>query len=144
MIPYCNAHGIGIIPWGPLMGGDLSKPLSEQSVRRSMRQKRYTEADKEIISRVEEVAKKREWTMTQVALTWLDSRVSSPIVGMNSPERLEGNIVRGKKLTGEEEKYLEEPYVLCFDCNAEFTVTKHLTPYVPIDTSRKWSVDMIE
>ena len=92
MIPYCNAQGIGLTPWGPLQGGDLAKPLSEQSIRRTVRQKTYSEADKEIIRRVEEIASKRGWTMTQVALAWIDSRVSSPIIGMNSPERLETNI----------------------------------------------------
>ena len=111
MIPYCNHHGIGIIPWGPLQGGDLAKPLSEQSTRRTARAREYSEADKEIIRRVEEVAKKRGWTMAQVGLAWIDKRVSSPIVGMSSAERLESNIITGKKLTEEEEKYLEEPCV---------------------------------
>jgi len=110
MIPYCNAHGIGLIPWGPLHGGDLAKPLEADSSRRSTRPKIVSAADKEIISRVGEIAKKKGWTQTQVALAWVNKRVSVPIVGVSSAERLEGAIVNDT-LTDEEEKYLEEPYV---------------------------------
>ncbi|KAI5121969.1 hypothetical protein M0805_002039 [Coniferiporia weirii] len=116
MIPYCNAHGIGLIPWGPLQAGDLSYPTSQSTARRDAtkgtpRERKYSEADKAIISRVEEVATKRGWTMSQVALAWINGKVSSPIVGMSSPERLEAAIITGKELTEEEVKYLEEPYV---------------------------------
>lgn len=84
MIPYCNAHGIGLIPWGPLQAGDLAYPIATQTARRSAGERTYTEADKEIISRVEEVAQKRGWTMSQTALAWIDKKVSSPIVGISS------------------------------------------------------------
>jgi aryl-alcohol dehydrogenase-like predicted oxidoreductase len=40
--------------------------------------------DKVIISRVEEIAKKRGWKMSEVALAWVDAKVSSPIVGCSS------------------------------------------------------------
>lgn len=131
MIPFCNAHGIGIIPWGPLQAGDLSAPIGSRSARRDATTRKYSPADTEIISRVEKVAKDKGWTMTQVALAWVNKRVSSPIVGMssvstaqvpaltfpntcNQTERLESAIVTGKELTEEEEKYLEEPYVMKF------------------------------
>jgi len=110
MIPYCNAHGVGLIPWGPLDAGNLSYPIETKTDRRG-KGRQYSEADKEIIKRVEEVAKKKGWTMSEVALAWVSKRVSSPIVGMSSPARLEASIIPGKVLTEEEEKYLEEPYV---------------------------------
>ena len=86
MIPYCKAHGIGLIPWGPLQGGDLAKPTDEQSARRNMVKgtplaKPFSKEDLVIIERVQEVAKKRGWKMSEVALAWVDSKVSSPIVG---------------------------------------------------------------
>ena len=89
MIPYCNAHGIGLIPWGPLAAGDLCRPFSETSTRKESAkgtpfERKFSDADKMIISRVEEIAKKRGWTMTQVALAWIDKKVSSPIVGCSS------------------------------------------------------------
>ncbi|THH09212.1 hypothetical protein EW145_g2169 [Phellinidium pouzarii] len=116
MIPYCNAHGIGLIPWGPLKAGELARPVSQSTARYdsakgTIMERKQTEADVTIISRVEEVAAKRGWTMSQVALAWINKKVSSPIVGINSPERLEAAIITGKELTDEEVKYLEEPYV---------------------------------
>jgi len=49
--------------------------------------------------------------MSQVALAWINKRISSPIIGFSSVERMDEAIdVRGKTLTEEEEKYLEELY----------------------------------
>lgn len=70
------------------------------------------EHDKEIITRVEELAKKHDWKMSQVALAWINKRVSSPIVGFSSVERIDDALAaNGKELSDEEEKYLEELYV---------------------------------
>tara|TARA_R110002060_G_scaffold32670_6_gene43270 strand:- start:5 stop:181 length:177 start_codon:yes stop_codon:yes gene_type:complete len=50
--------------------------------------------------------------MSHVALAWINKRVASPIIGFSSVDRLDELIgVRGKTLTDEEEKYLEESYV---------------------------------
>lgn len=63
------------------------------------------------IKRVQELAEKKGWKMSQVALAWINKRVSSPIIGFSSVERIDEAIgVRGKTLTEEEEKYLEELY----------------------------------
>ena len=71
-----------------------------------------TEADVKIIGRVEELAKKKGWKMSQVAMAWTKPRVSSPIIGFSSVERMEELIgVIGDRLTEEEERYLEEEYV---------------------------------
>lgn len=49
--------------------------------------------------------------MSQVALAWTSKRVTSPIIGFSSVERLDEALsARGKELTTEEEKYLEELY----------------------------------
>ena len=67
--------------------------------------------DKQIIGRVEELAKKHGWTMSQVALAWINKRVASPIVGFSSVARMDEALeARGKTLSDEDEKYLEEPY----------------------------------
>lgn len=64
-----------------------------------------------MIARVEEVAKKHGWKMSHVALAWINKRVSSPIIGFSSAERMDEALeARGKTLTDEEEKYLEELY----------------------------------
>ena len=70
-----------------------------------------TEADREIIGRVEELAKKKDWTMSHVATAGINKRIASPIIGFSSIERMDESLeVKGKELTAEEEKYLEEPY----------------------------------
>lgn len=61
---------------------------------------------------MEELAKKKDWTMSQVALAWVSRRVASPIVGFSSVERIDEALECGSKtLTPEEEAYLEGPYV---------------------------------
>lgn len=49
--------------------------------------------------------------MSHVALAWINKRVASPIIGFSSVERMdEALAARGKELSEEEEKYLEELY----------------------------------
>jgi aryl-alcohol dehydrogenase-like predicted oxidoreductase len=49
--------------------------------------------------------------MTQVTLAWTLKRVTSPIIGFSSVERIDDALaVRGKELTDEEMWFLEEPY----------------------------------
>ena len=60
---------------------------------------------------MQEIAEKHGWKMSQVALAWINKRVASPIIGFSSVERIDEAIeARGKTLTEEEEKYLEELY----------------------------------
>lgn len=49
--------------------------------------------------------------MSSVALAWINKRVASPIIGFSSTERMDEALeARGKVLSDEEEKYLEELY----------------------------------
>jgi aryl-alcohol dehydrogenase-like predicted oxidoreductase len=65
----------------------------------------------ETIARVQELAKKHDWKMSHVALAWINKRVTSPIIGFSSIERMDEALdARGKELTEEEEKHLEELY----------------------------------
>ena len=49
--------------------------------------------------------------MSHVALAWINKRVSSPIIGFSSVERMDEALeAGGKVLSEEEEKYLEELY----------------------------------
>ncbi|KAL0569303.1 hypothetical protein V5O48_012667 [Marasmius crinis-equi] len=117
MHAYCNFNGIGIIPWGPLDSGLLTRPTNSSvdhtrldSMKGTPWEPKMREAEFAIIQRVEEIAKKRGVPMAQVALAWITLKVTSPIIGTSSVERLEENIVpSGFTLTEEEAKYLEEP-----------------------------------
>lgn len=89
MIPYCLAHGIGLIPWGPLAAGTLARPYGTESVRENSYkgtafERKYDDADKLIVERVGEIAKKKGWTMGEVSLAWMMDTISSPIVGVSS------------------------------------------------------------
>jgi len=74
---------------------------------------RETETDKAIVDRVEEIAKKKGVSMAQVAIAWsLQNPNENPILGLNSKERIDEAIGAIKvKLTPEEARYLEEPYL---------------------------------
>lgn len=117
---FCHDTGVGLIPWAPLCRGHLARPPSQygSTIRSAGEQKNsifttgQTESDQEIIKRVQELAEKKGWKMSTVALAWINKRISSPIIGFSSVERIDEALeVRGKTLTAEEEKYLEEPYV---------------------------------
>ncbi|KAA1467715.1 Aldo/keto reductase [Dentipellis sp. KUC8613] len=117
MFPSLKHFGVGSIPWSPLARGLLTRPVSE-STKRSTTDffiTRYSEAPgyADIVSRVEEVAKKKGVKMAQVALAWCWAKdgVSAPIVGTTSLANLQDLIdAVDVKLTDEEIKYLEEPY----------------------------------
>jgi aryl-alcohol dehydrogenase-like predicted oxidoreductase len=114
MLAYCQYNGIGVIPWAPLASGVLARPVGTEttrlnSVKGTTWEKKLTSADTTIINRVEELAKKKNCMMSQIALAWVASKVSSPIVGISSIQRLQESIEE-IELTPEEIKYLEEPY----------------------------------
>jgi aryl-alcohol dehydrogenase-like predicted oxidoreductase len=104
--------------WAPLCRGHLARPpdafgtTARSDVEKSApRQTGSAEPDFSIIKRVQFLAEKKNWTMSQVALAWINKRVSSPIVGFSSVERIEEALgTRGKSLNGEEETFLEELY----------------------------------
>lgn len=113
---FCKDTGVGIIPWSPMNGGKLARPLGSANSIRSKTPgpmtTALTPADEEIIRRVEKIAADKGWTMSQVALTWVYGKGAIPIVGFNSVDRVDDTCgLRGKTLTEEEVKYLEEPYV---------------------------------
>ena len=116
MNKFCNETGVGLVPWGPLSFGRLARPASVTKGGETARSKvsyisNVSNQDDEIISRVEELARKRYWPMSHVALAWINKRVSSPIVGFSKVERLyEALAARGKLLSDAEERYLDEPY----------------------------------
>lgn len=70
-----------------------------------------SEIDVKTIGRVQEIADKKGWKMAHVALAWINKRISSPIIGFSSVERMDEALgANDKSLTEEEEQYLEELY----------------------------------
>lgn len=117
MNKFCRESGVGIIPWSPLNGGLLAKPLGVESTRSQASVAMsggLTAADEAINKRVQEVAEKKRWKMSQVGLAWIRGKGGVPILGLTSAnvQRLdEACAVKDMRLTEEEMKYLEEPYV---------------------------------
>jgi len=118
MNKYCKLTGVGLIPWSPLYRGALARPVDAAATARSEVARNspmfggHSDADKKIISRVEEISKKKGWPMAQVALAWIIQKGTIPIVGFSSVDRMMQSVeVKGKELTPEEIKYLEEPYL---------------------------------
>ncbi|KUI54573.1 Versiconal hemiacetal acetate reductase [Cytospora mali] len=116
---FCNDTGVGLIPWAPLCRGHLARPPSEFGTTERSKGEKDTqpgshgtvEPDLTIIKRTVEIAEKKEWPMAHVALAWINKRVCSPIIGFSKAERIDQAVsARGKVLSDEEEKYLEELY----------------------------------
>lgn len=121
MLPYCRASGVGCIPWSPVARGVLTRPWGDRSTKReetdnflkSLIRSKETEIDKNIVNRLEEVAKKRGVGMALVAIAWsIKQEGVNPIVGLGSRERIDQAVEAVKfKLSDEEAEYLEEPYM---------------------------------
>lgn len=111
---FCHDTGVGLIPWAPLARGHLARPFEKFGTTTRSKpelEKGLSEVDEKIIKRVQELAEKKGWKMSQVALAWINKKISSPIIGFSSIDRIDEAIeVRGKTLTEEEEQYLEELY----------------------------------
>ncbi|EIW61081.1 Aldo/keto reductase [Trametes versicolor FP-101664 SS1] len=116
MFPTLKMFGVGSIPWSPLARGMLTRPLNTDSKRAesdNLLGWYQNPASTAIVSRVEELAKKKSVSMAQVSIAWMLSKdgVSAPIVGSTNLKNLEDIIgALAVKLTDDEIKYLEEPY----------------------------------
>lgn len=117
MLPYCKEHNIALSPYSALASGRLSKHLGEQSKR--LEEDKFAigkydstlDYDLPIIKRVEEIAHKREVSMTEVSLAWLLTKVSSPVVGATKKHHIDGAIKSlDLELNLDEINYLEELY----------------------------------
>ena len=128
VLPLCREEKIAVIPWGPTAGGFLSGKYyangrlatSEKDYSRvapgSFGYDRYVGkgGSDEIMKRVMEISTKKGVTPVQIAIGWLLSKkeVTAPIIGTSKVEHLEefvGSL--GVKLSEEETKHLEEPYM---------------------------------
>ncbi len=122
MLGLCLEEGIGVIPWSPLARGRIARPWTDDQPTDRAKTDEFgktlyqntADSDKTIVGRVQEIASARGVPMAQIGLAWLLSRsaVTSPIVGATKPHHLEDAAASlSVKLTNEEIKRLEEPYV---------------------------------
>ncbi|KAK3725087.1 CSG1/SUR1-like protein [Vermiconidia calcicola] len=120
-MPYCQATGVGYLPWSPLAAGvlahawhDCTDAREESDVfLKALFRGREEETDKAIVGRVEEVAAKKGISMAQVVIAWpMGKGELNPIMGLDTKDRID-QAVEGMRmtLTREEMEYLEEPYM---------------------------------
>ncbi|HEX4270976.1 MAG TPA: aldo/keto reductase, partial [Rhizomicrobium sp.] len=120
MLPLCRDAGIGVIPWSPLARGFLGRSAAHALDKETTRAKsdsvldmKFGDADIETLRRVEETGKRHGKSNAQIATAWLLAKgVTAPIVGASQMGHLEDAIAAAEiRLTADEVKYLDEPYV---------------------------------
>lgn len=119
MIPFCKETGVGLIPYSPNAAGILTRPYGTGNTERERVDGAFNaekigqlKSDKDVIDSVEELAKKRGVSMSQIALAWILHKGTCPIVGFSSTSRIDEAIGALKlKLTEEEVEFLEKGYV---------------------------------
>lgn len=120
MISFCKDQGIGLIPWSPLARGFLTgryKRGEKTDTPRYRSDKYFAERffkpeDFDVLERVEEIAKEKEVSVSQIALAWLLHKgISAPIIGATKVEHLEDAVASlDVKLSSDDVNRLEEPY----------------------------------
>ena len=118
MAPYCRSENIAMTPYSALASGRLARPLGATSKRMEEdsfakgKYDRTAQQDAAIIRRVEEIARNRGVSMTEISLAWLLTKVASPVVGATKKHHVDGAVSAVEiELTEDEISYLEELYV---------------------------------
>ena len=123
MIPCCVDQGLAIIPWSPMARGFFSGNHRKGDWGETTRAKTdtygqelyYRDADFAVADRVQEVAKARGVSGSQIALAWVLSKpyVTAPIIGATKMDHLDQAMAAlDIKLSDDEIKKLEEAYQL--------------------------------
>ena len=113
LVPYCEAYGVGILPYFPLAGGFLTgkyergkaAPKGSRGENNPYVQKYMTDANFGKLEQLTGWASEHERSMGDLAFAWLlaQPRVSSVIAGATSPEQLTRNAAAAEwKLSAED------------------------------------------
>ncbi len=118
LVPCCRAHGVGVIPWGPLAGGILTgkfrrgeqPPPPVPGARPAkafsrMYSNLLTDENWKKLGKLDTFAQARGRKVGELAIAWLLAQpwVSAVIAGATRPEQLDANVAGASwKLTPEE------------------------------------------
>lgn len=120
MIPYCRSEKIALTPYSPMASGRLLRDraqVTKRSTTDTAQKAKYDETaekDQVIIDRVAELAEKYETNRVNIALGWVLQKnpVAAPIIGATKMKHIETAVgAVDFKLSEEDVRYLEEPYV---------------------------------
>jgi L-glyceraldehyde 3-phosphate reductase len=102
LLEVLERHGVGCIPFSPLAQGMLTdkylKGIPENSRAASphgfLKISEITEKRLHQIMALNEIAKKRNQSLAQMALAWLlkDKRITTVLIGASSVEQLDDNL----------------------------------------------------
>jgi len=102
LLDVLGENGVGCIPFSPLAQGLLSDrylggiPEGSRASKAwgFLKANEVTEEKIKIVQRLNDIAKKRKQSLTQMALSWLlkDKRITSVLIGVSSLEQLENNL----------------------------------------------------
>lgn len=114
LVPCCQAYNIGVIPWGPLVGGFLTgKYHKGQEAPAGVRLSEpyplydniFTEANWNKLGKLEAFAIEHGHKVAELAIAWLLAKpwISTVIVGARNLEQVSANVTAAEwKLTAEE------------------------------------------
>jgi aryl-alcohol dehydrogenase-like predicted oxidoreductase len=127
MIPLCKSEKIALIPWSPTARGFLSGRFFKNGKLVAAENNKSQQAvgsnafnlyvgrqeNDQIVRRVLELASNKQVKPAQIAIAWLFTKeVTAPIVGTSKVDHLEEFVESlDVKITADESRYLEEPYV---------------------------------
>ena len=118
IIRYALDQGIALTPYSPLASGRLSRPVGETTKRLELddytkfKYDKSQDVDAEIIRRMQELAEKKNVSMTEISLSWILNKVTAPVMGVTKKSNIDGAVKAVElELTQDEMEYLEELYV---------------------------------
>ncbi len=113
ILPYCEAHGVGTLVYGPLAHGLLGGKYDEDTTFPDDDWRSESSAftgevfahNLGIVERLKEYADEREITVAQMAIAWVLAHpaVDVAIVGARTPEQIEGTAYAGDLQLTEDE-----------------------------------------
>ncbi len=120
LVPGCQAHGVGIIPWGPLAAGFLTgKYQRGKGIKAGARFEKpvaiysdiMTDANFDKLAKLEAFAGERGHSVGELAISWLLSHswLGSVIAGAMNGEQLSANVAAAQwKMTSQDVCELEK------------------------------------
>lgn len=133
LLPICQQMNVLLMPYSPLAGGHLARNTWQSDTLRGKTDRvakgkydRMKQQDILIIKRVEELAKKYDCTMSQIAIAWQWAKgVTSPIIGTTKEKYIDDAVgafyvkLTEKDIASLEELYVPHPIVGAIDKNPE-------------------------
>lgn len=96
LFTFAHENNLGLTPYRPLASGRLAHPFGTQTSRRKQdvfsekdKYGKTTDIDRPIIDKVEKIAQTYNTSMAAIALAWLKTKVTAPIVGATKLHHLD-------------------------------------------------------